>query len=155
MQAYYYLDRANPLISVDPDDQFYSLTIPLPHVQYCVLDPSGILPKFVPHFATLGILVTSGQFLNLATLKPQFKSRLHEWGVDSEAPIASTITMNAPSELSAIVAASPDTDFYLPTRWLDQIADPEKTHRLLRHSPDRVFLLSSQTKLRETTPLPW
>ena len=73
MQAYYYLDRANPLISVDPDDQFYSLTIPLPHVQYCVLDPSGILPKLVPHFATLGILVTSDQFLNLATLKPQFK----------------------------------------------------------------------------------
>ena len=153
MRAYYDLKRDTDLISVDPDDEFFSLTIPLPRVHFAVLDPSGVLRRYAPHYVPLGIIVTSGQFINLPTLVPQFAKRLHEWGVDSREPIASTITMNAASEVSDIVNARPESDFYLPSRWLDAIVNPERAHQVVRYSPERVFLLAREAKAR-AEPVP-
>jgi hypothetical protein len=153
MRAYYGLHRDTDLISVDPDDEFYSLTIPLPHVRYCVLDPTGILRRFAPHYVPLGITVTSEQFINLSALLPQYEKRLHEWGTDSREPIATTITMDSLSEISDIVSARPESDFYLPSRSLDAIANPEQAHQLVRYSPERVFLLARAAK-RRPQPVP-
>jgi hypothetical protein len=159
MRAYYELKRSTELISIDPDDQFYSLTIPLPRVRYAVLDPAGVLARYAPHYAHLGIILTSGEFVNLPTLIPEFRRRLHIWGVGSQEPIGSTITMRSASELSAIVRAKPDGDFYLPAGLLSAIVDPEATHQLIHYSPERVFLLSRTAKPRDlpvpTIPLHW
>src|ERR1035437_4034017 len=159
MRAYYSLNRDTDLISIDPDDEFYSLTIPLPHVRYCVLDPTGVLRRFAPHYVPLGITVTSEQFINLPTLLPQYEKRLHEWGVGAQEPIATTITMNSFSEISEIVSARPESDFYLPLRWLGAIASPERTHQLVRYSSERVFLLARVAKPRAepipTIPIHW
>jgi 4-amino-4-deoxy-L-arabinose transferase-like glycosyltransferase len=146
MRIYYALNRDAELISLDPDDEFFSLTIPIPRVRYCVLDPTGILGRYAPHYLPLGIIVTSAEFIDLPSRLPQFEKRLHEWGVDSREPIASTITMNSTAELSDIVRARPESDFYLPSRWLDAIVAPETTHQLIRYSPDRIFLLSRTAK---------
>lgn len=153
MRAYSSLHRDTDLISIDPDDEFYSLTIPLPHVRYCVLDPTGILRRFAPHYALLGITVTSEQFINLPALLPGYKRRLHEWGVDSQEPIATTITMNSPSEISGVLLARPGSDFYVPSRWLSEIVNPEGAHKLVRYSTERVFLLAHDAKVR-AEPVP-
>jgi 4-amino-4-deoxy-L-arabinose transferase-like glycosyltransferase len=143
MDAYAALHRPNALISVDPDDQFYSLTIPLPRVRYAVLDPSGILPRFAPHYAYLGILVDSREFLNLTQLQPEYEKRLRSWGLASMEPIASTITMHDASELAALIDGSPSTDFYLPARWLSFAGE---SHTVKPYSQDRVFLLARVIK---------
>jgi len=159
MRTYYNLNRDANLISIDPDDEFYSLTIPLPHVRYCVLDPNHVLRRYAPHYAPLGIIVTSEEFINLPALVPEFEKRLHQWGVNSREAIASTITMNAPSEISDIVRAKPESDFYLPSRWLGMIFEPEATHQLVRYSSGRIFLLSRAAKLRlepaPAIPIDW
>ena len=159
MREYYDLNRDAELISIDPDDEFYSLTIPLPRVRYCVLDPTGVLQRYVPHYLPLGIIVTSDQFINLPRLVPQFEKQLHTWGVDSQEPIGTTITMSAPSEVSDLVNARPESDFYLPVRWLDVIDGPERAHQLVRYSSERIFLLSRAAKPRAqpvpVIPLHW
>jgi len=142
MLSYSEMHRERSLISVDPDDEFVSLTLPIRGVRYCVLDTTGILGRFAPYLVQLGVLINTQEFLRLAELRPEYEKRLKEWGVDSGEAIASTIVMNAPLEISAIVNVNPDADFYLPTRWLGLIADPERSHTLFRYSQDRVFLLA-------------
>ena len=156
MRDYYSLNRHAELISVDPDDELYSLTIPLARMRYCALDPTGVLERFAPHYLQLGIIVTSRQFLSLPTLAPGYEKRLHEWGVDTPEPIASTITISSPAEISEIVNASPESDFYLPAGWLGAIASPERDHQLVRYSSGRIFLLSRTAKSRAQPlqPLP-
>jgi hypothetical protein len=153
MRDYYEMKRDAELISVDPDDEFYSLTIPLAHVRYAVLDPGGVLARYAPHYVHLGIMLTSAEFVNLPMLLPGFEERLHAWGVDSAEPIGSTITMSSVAEISALVHAKPESDFYLPTRFLDAIADPEETHRLVRYSPEKLFLLSRAARMK-VAPIP-
>jgi hypothetical protein len=156
MRAYYELNRDTELISIDPDDQFYSLTIPLPRVRYAVLDPAGVLARYAPHYVQLGIILSSAEFVNLPMLVPEFETRLHAWGIDSQEPIGSTITMRSAAEISGIVHGKPESDFYLPVRFLDGIADPERTHQLIQYSSERVFLLSRAAKPRAlpVRPLP-
>ncbi len=159
MRAYCNLHRDTELISIDPDDEFYSLTIPLLHVRYCVLDPEDVLRRYAPHYALLGIVVSSDQFVNLPRLVPQFKKQLLDWGVDSLEPIGTTITMKVPNEISEIVNAKPESDFYLPSRWLDLIVGPELTHQVIRYSSERTFLLSRNARARpgriSTIPARW
>jgi len=153
MRAYYDLHREAELIAVEPDDQFYSATIPLPHVRYCFLDPSGWVPRFAPHYVPLGISLTAEQFAALPTLLPQFEERLRNWGLNSPEPIGTAITIHAPSELAVIVRARPESDFYLPSAWLAVAGDTERTHQLVRYSTGRAFLLSRVARQR-TQPLP-
>jgi hypothetical protein len=148
MRAYYKLNRDTELISIDPDDEFYSLTIPLPRARYVALDPAGVLRRYAPHYAQLGIILTSEEFINLPALVPEFENRLRAWGVGSPEPIGSTITMNSPSEISAMVRAKPESDFYLPARWEDLAASSGATHEVIRYSAERVFLLSRVARLR-------
>ena len=153
MRAYYDLHRDAELISVQTDDQFYSSTIPLPHVRYCFLDPDGFLPRFAPSYAFLGVVLTTAQFAALPDLEPEFQRRLREWGQDSPAPIGTTILMRAPGDLAALVRARPDSDFYIPSAWADAAGNVEATHQLVRYSTARSFLLSRTVGLREQ-PIP-
>ena len=140
MRAYYNLHRDAELIVVEPDDEFYSSTLPIPHVRYCFLDPSGALA--VPYYPPLGIAVSAEQFVRLPELLPEFRKRLLAWGLDSTEPVAGAITLRTPGELDAIIHSRPNSDFYLPSAWTTALPEAKRAHHWYRYSDSRSFLLS-------------
>jgi hypothetical protein len=155
MRAYYNLHRDSELIAVDPDDEFYSAALPLPRVRYCFLDPSGAIGRAVPYYAPLGITVSDTQFIGLPGWLPRFRSKLRAWGMDTVEPVASVILLSDPSQLAAVVASRPGSDFYIPAAW--GVAFPEigPAHQSFQYSGDRLFLLSKNARISRTVvPLP-
>ncbi len=153
MRAYYDLQRDTELIAAETDDDFYSATIPLPHVRYAWVDPSHAFLSIKPYYVPLGIMLTSEQFLELPALQSAYEQRLREWGEDSSEPIGTAILLDAPTDLSSIIRSHPASDFYLPASWSEVIAQAETTHRVFPYSADRVFLLSRIAAPRKA-PLP-
>jgi hypothetical protein len=145
MRAYCDLHRDAELIAVDPDDEFYSTTLPLPRVRYCFLDPSGSVARSVPYYPALGITLSAEQFIQLPSLLPKFEQRLRAWGLASpDEAIGSAITLRAPAQLIDIVRARPGSDFYVPSGWTGVLSQPLPAHRTFRYSARRVFLLSDR-----------
>jgi len=159
MRAYYDLHRDTELISVNTDDEFYSITLPLPRVRFCFLDPTGYLPRFAPSYAFLGVVLTAQQFVDMHRLEPRYRARLRAWGEDSSEPIGTTILINDPGDLALILRARPADDFYLPSAWVGAAGPAEATHQLVRYSATRAFLLSRNARLRPQPiprlPSPW
>jgi hypothetical protein len=83
--------RPNELIAVNSDDEFYGTALPIPKIHYCYLDPDQLASRYAPHYAFLGITVSTAQFLDLDRWEPQFRERLARWGLASSAPIATNI----------------------------------------------------------------
>jgi 4-amino-4-deoxy-L-arabinose transferase-like glycosyltransferase len=147
LQWYARLRRSNELITVNPDDQFYSMALPLKKVRYCFIDASGITLRYAPHYALLGITVTASQFQELDRWKPQFHERLREWGLDSTDPIATSIVAASAAEVVQLIENHQYADFYVPADLLTATDRSVTTHhRILAASPDRLFLLATDTK---------
>jgi hypothetical protein len=153
MRAYYELRRDAELIAAETNDDLYSATLPLRHVRYAAVDPSHTLSAGKPYYAALGIVLTSDEFLALPTIQATYERRLREWGENSSEPIGTAIMLTAPADLTAIIRARPDSDFYIPAAWSDVIAAAEPTHSVSRYGSDRVFLLSRTAGYRQE-PLP-
>jgi hypothetical protein len=156
MRTYYDLHRDTELIAAETDDDFYSGTIPLPHVRYAWVDPSHVFQSIKPYYVPLGIMLTSEEFLALTALQATYQQRLREWGEDSSEPIGTAILLTAPADLSAIIRTHPASDFYMPADWSEVIARAEPTHQIVRYSADRVFLLSRSAGPRKAPlrPIP-
>ncbi len=148
LRAYYGLNRNTELIEVDPDDEYYGSTLPLPKLRYVYLDPTGGVARSAPHNAYLGITLTQAQFLDLPRLEPEFVSHLTAWGLASSEPIGTTLTVSAIADLAELIRHSPQRDFYLPESWLPPEEAYRATHELRRVSPGRIFLLSRDAGLR-------
>ncbi|MGH9557673.1 MAG: hypothetical protein ACRD30_00430 [Bryobacteraceae bacterium] len=135
LDAYASLHRANDLIVVEPDDQFYSSDLGLAHVRYLYLDSSP--PKNVPlDFRHLGVTVTATQFTDLGELRPVFQERLRAFDLDSDAPVATVILARSKREAAALIESHPESDFYVPPDWTSQ------AHGRWQPSGTRAFLLS-------------
>ena len=155
MRAYYNLHRDAELIVVQPDDEFYSATIPLKHVRYALVDPGGITLRAMPFYAPLGIVLTTSQFLRLPDLLGGYRQILREWGLRSTEPVGSMIVMSTSLELADIVRSRPASDFYLPSEWAGKLKSTESTHWRMPFSSGRVFLLSRSAQGRtDHTSLP-
>ena len=139
MRHYASLQRRHELISVQPDDEFYSATLALQSVRYVFLDPEGWVARFVPHYVPLGITLTADEFVRLPELEAGYRERLRSWGLDSSAPIGRAIVLRDPTELNAILAARPSADFYVPADW---IRETPANHRVVPYGSGRVFLLA-------------
>ena len=153
LRGYYRLGRDVELISVEGDDEFYSATLPLPRVRYCLLDPSGAAARAIPHYAQFGIVLTAAQFIALPTLLPGFENSLRQWGFFSPEAVGSMILLRSPSEVPGMIRARPGSDFYLPAGWEGPAAGVAQTHEVVRSSAGRVFLLSRASHPRKP-PLP-
>ncbi len=141
LQRYAALHRPNRLIIVFPEDQFYSATLELPRVSYAFIDDGRTRQQPAMDFRHLGITVNVAEFLALARWTPDFRTRLREFDLDSDAPIATVIELRGEQELSRLVANSPASDFYLPSRLLQQI---QTTHTATPVEEARGFLLSAR-----------
>jgi hypothetical protein len=146
LRSYVNLGRANDLILVDGDDEFYASTLPLPSVRYYFFDPNQTILKFFPHYQYLGIVVTLDEFERLDQLRPVYAARLKAWGVDSTEPVATSIVSGFPEGIHRLIRACPHADFYLPARYLPAV-DP-----FIGPTRRKVLLPGGQALLLADTP---
>ena len=143
--------RGNELILVDTPDELYASLLPIPKVRYVL---QGALPAagvYGLDFPSMGIILNERQFDDLPQWMPGFRDRLHAWGLDSTAAVGTVVLVDSPQEVAAIVAAHPDSDFFLPMAQALAACQPgvgksacgtNATHDAVTISPDYVLLLS-------------
>jgi hypothetical protein len=141
--------RGNEFILVDLDDDLYASTLPLPRLRYASVQPNIPTGQYGMDFASMGIILSGGEFNALPALEPLFRERLKRWGIDSAAPIGTLIVTRSPAELARVIDGHPDSDFLIPDRYLS--AAGTSSHILVDAPPGHYFLLS-RTQLRGTPP---
>jgi hypothetical protein len=135
--------RANELIAVNPDDEYYATALPLAKIRYCYLDPGSVVQRYAPRYSFLGITVSTAQFDNLENLMPQFRQRLLRWGLASTEPIATNIVARSVQDILGLVETHPESDFYISTSLVGQIPPQQlEGRRIVPLSRDRCFLLA-------------
>ena len=105
-----------PLFLLNPADQFYAADLALPKVHYVYIDPGGQTDHGAMKFGHIGITVTGDQFRNLDALRPVYKQRMREWGLDSDEALATVILVRDASEASALSGVRLQSDLPDPTR---------------------------------------
>ena len=150
MRAYYALGRANELVSCEPEDEFYSATLPLPRERYCYVDPTGAIVRSVPHYGPLGVVLPLREFLTLDAVIPRYRERLRAWHWPTDEPIGTLIILDAAPQLADLLRARPDLDFCVPEAWVPYAGSTHSVQRLGGH---HVYLLSRVSKL-QVNPLP-
>jgi hypothetical protein len=114
LDDYARLHRGRELILVDPFDGFYSSILPLPKVRYCFVAPGGVPPQPPLDLHYLGIQVNADEFAAIDRLRPVWRSRLKEWALDSDDPIATAVVARSRDDVVQIVRSHPAADFLLP-----------------------------------------
>lgn len=148
LDNYSRLRRANDLVIVQPDDEFYSATLDLPRVRYVYLgiaDPT----KTADFFSWLGVNLTARDYCNLPALLPLYQQRLTSWRAPDMRAIGLVILGNAGADLNAIIQCSPDRDFFLPDQMRGiALAAGTQTHVASESVAGRFFLLSKASARR-------
>jgi hypothetical protein len=114
LDEYAQMRRGRELILVEPFEGFYSATLPLPKVRYVFVAPGGVPPQPPLDLHSLGILVNAEEFARMDQLTPLWRGRLHEWGIDSDEPIATGIVARSKEDVDRLIASRPQADFLLP-----------------------------------------
>lgn len=150
LRAYSDKGRPNALMLVNSDDELYAATLPLTKIHYCWIDASGLVQRLAPHYIDLGITVTSAQFDEMQRLELGFRERLREWGLDSDAPIATAVVAESDADVARMIAAHPAMDYYLPARFRAKF-EGLATHAITGNPGEPFFLFS---RYRPEIPLP-
>ncbi len=149
LDRYSRLRRANELLIVSPEDEFYASVLDLPKVRYLYLTPLDAT-KTSEFFYRLGMIVSEEQFCSLPRLFPVYEQRLRDWKLPANLhPEATLIDASAASKLAGIIRCSPDSDFMIP-EFLRDIATSAAaaTHTTSDTGSGRFFLLSKQSNRR-------
>jgi hypothetical protein len=137
--------RTNELIIVGGDDQFYAADLPIARLRYSwIQKPRAAAPKPPLNFAWLGINVTVPEFNRLDALVPTWRQRLADFGLPSDAPVATVISAASTAEIRGLIAAHPQTDFWIPNGLLGGI-DLVSPHKVEPAGGNGVFLLAPQS----------
>jgi hypothetical protein len=157
LRSYYNLGRSNELILADSDDYFYASTLRLPRIRYYFHVQDDVLPKFIPHYVHLGIMLTENEFERLPQLEPTYASRLRDWGLNSSEPIGTAILGQSDDALVRLVKARPASDYYVTLSELQMLERDEairRTHSVRELPYGRAFLLAENAESRRVAPLP-
>ena len=134
LQTYCRLARGNELVIVDLVDDLYASTLPLADLRYALVSNSLSGGQLTMDFPSMGITMSAAQFDNLPAWKPHFRAVLHQWGIDSDEPIARLIVASSPAQLSELsIRAHPLTDFFVP----QSLPPRSRSRRKRRTSMDR------------------
>jgi hypothetical protein len=145
--------RGNELLVLNIDDNLYAAALPLPKLRYGLMEHGPAEGSYAMPFQTMGIIVNTGQFNDLARWEPLYRERLRQWGLDSPEPIASLIQIDSPADLARLVDAHPATDFLLPDRYRSTVdALAQTTHELVPAAPGHFFLLARDLLPRSAPP---
>ena len=155
LENYSRLRRANDLLIVSPDDEFYSATLDLPKLRYVylgTLDPT----KTSDFFYWLGVNLSTHDFCNLPALLPVYQQRLAAWRDPDAKGLGALISGEDSGELSEIVRCSPDRDFFLPDNLRELAVEAGNgTHIAAPSQAGRFFLLarnSTDARTMRTQP---
>jgi len=140
LTAYCELHRGNDLLIIDPDDELFAADLPLPRIRYVWRGEPPQAGRYALDFADMGITLSVAQFDDLPKLRPAFRRKLREWGVDAD-PIGTVIYYPDPAQIASLVAAHPNSDFLLP-----HDAAPAATHLLVNEPDGHVLMLSRDPK---------
>ena len=145
LEKYARLRRANTLVIVAPDDEFYATVLDLPKVRY--LYPGELdATKTAGFFEWLGVDVSTDQFCSLPSLAPIFAQHLASWKENSAVPIGAMIFARADSDVGTIVRCTPDSDFLLPARLRGAAAElAAPAHVVVPADEEHFFLLAKQS----------
>jgi len=151
LSAYCAQARGNELIILDVADNLYATVLPLAHLRYVTVAPAeAYAGPFTRHFEDMGIIVTLDQFNDLAHYTPGFRDRLHEWGLDSGAPIATLIKAHSADDLKALVRAHPESDFLISAAYRNAVESAPQ--ELIGVAADYLLLLSRIPVARASPP---
>jgi Dolichyl-phosphate-mannose-protein mannosyltransferase len=143
LRSYAAKARPNELISVQPDDEFYTLLLPIPGVRYCWIDPSHFAERYAPHLARLGFVMPAERFIDLQRDLPRYQAMLEEWGLGSAEAVPTAIMAGSINEVPAVISSKPESDFYVPVEFARTYnLQISATHRIQPVSATRAFLLA-------------
>lgn len=149
LDNYSKLRRANDLVIVAPDDEFYATVLDLPKVRYAFLgnvDPT----KTTQFFYWLGVNVSTRDFCNLGALTPEYGRHLADWGLPDTKPVGTIVAGASDADLSTIVRCSIDRDFSIPDSLRPAaIGAAGLTHDVTASENGRFFLLAKASHRRE------
>jgi hypothetical protein len=146
LTQYCSLGRANEVVLVEPDDEFFGTLLPLPGVRYYQIGRMPVSGQYGMDFAYMGLVIDAAQYDDLERWLPLFRRHLREWGMDSSRPVGSMIVAATPADLARNIRNHPATDFFLPERYRGAVAaSAAATHELVPMFPGRFFLLARQT----------
>lgn len=146
LDGYAHLHRANELVVVSPDDEFYASVLDLPKIRYLYLTPLDAT-KTSEFFYRLGMIVSAGQFCSLGSLMPVYEQRLRAWELPENLhPEATLIAGGAISQLAGIIRCSPDRDFMIPQALREiAVTAGNSTHTAGAAQSGKFFLLSNHS----------
>lgn len=121
LRAYAAQGRANELIAVQPNDEFYTLLLPIPGTRYCWIDPGHFAERYAPHLARLGYVMRADRFIHL-----------------SAGAVPTTIMADSFDQIAAVIASKPESDFYVPAA----LAIASTIHEIQPAPAGRAFLLA-------------
>jgi hypothetical protein len=146
LDNYSRLRRANELLIVSPDDDFYASVVDLPKVRYLYLTPLDAT-KTSGFFFQLGMILSSEQFCSLDHLFPVYEQRLRAWKLPENLHPEATLVTGP--NLAEVIRCSADRDFMIPETLRDLAASAgATTHNATDTAAGRFFLLSKNTSRR-------
>ena len=148
LENYARLRRANDLLIVSPDDEFYSSDLDLPKLRYVYLgtvDPT----KTTTFFYWLGVNLSTTDFCRLDSLRPVYQQRLAEWGNPNAGAIGTIVDAHSSSDLGDLIRCRPASDFFIPDQLrVAAIEAGRSTHIAGQSSNGRFFLLADRSARR-------
>jgi len=149
LDRYSLLRRANELLIVSPDDEFYATVLDLPKVRYVYLTPLDA-SKTSEFFYRLGMILNAQEFCALPRLFPVYEQRLRAWKLpESLHPEATLVDSGSVSELANVIRCSPDRDFMLPEALRGLVTGAAAgTHVATQADAGKFFLLSKSSSRR-------
>jgi hypothetical protein len=155
LQSYCRLARGNELVVVDLVDDLYASTLPLAGLRYALVSNSLSGGQLTMDFPGMGITMSATQFDEFAAWKPRFRAVLHQWGIDSDEPLARLVVAETRARLMDTVQAHPLTDFFVPERYRGAAESAGGAGHDWYDAPPGYFLLLARQRLSRATPPEW
>lgn len=139
--------RANELVIVSPDDEFYASLLDLPKIRYAYLGTLDAT-KTSDFFRALGVNVSTREFCELPALMPVYSKRLAAWRHPDTNVVGSIITGTEDAELAEMIRCSSDRDFFLPDTLRETAAGSGSLAHFATASQNGHFFLLSKKSIR-------
>jgi hypothetical protein len=148
LNNYSRLRRANELLIVSPDDEFYASVVDLPKVRYAYLTPLDPT-KTSEFFYRLGMILSAKDFCSLPALLPEYEQGLRAWKLPGALhPEGTIIDSESVAELPGLIRCSPDRDFLIPEDLREAATAAAGATHVATETQSRRFLLLSRNSIR-------
>lgn len=153
LTSYCEMGRSNGLLLFEPNDEFYSAALPLPRVYYGFFDQGRPALRQQIDWRFLGITASAAEFEDQERWWPIFRSRMSQFGLPENLdPRATQILFPDEAAVATLVRQRPDLDFVVPFQFSAVKGD---SHAVLKATPDRMFLLSTNGSRNSARKPPW